>query len=71
MQAMTMTDTELLESIVFNAVARAKQENYEIETQEDDDLAAGTLSLPRMPPVSCTVYCVLCAVCCVLCDCVL
>ena len=37
-----MTDVELLESIVFNAVAKTKQENYEIETQEDDDLAAGT-----------------------------
>ena len=56
-----MTDVELLESIVFNAVARTKQENYEIETQEDDNLAAGTcdrccVDAPLMSHVSCVLW---------------
>jgi len=45
--AAKLTDTELLESIVFNAVARAKQENYEIEILEDAERDAGIPQPPR------------------------
>ena len=40
-------DTELLESIVFNAVARAKQLNYEIEMLEDSERDSGNPQPPR------------------------